>query len=61
MAPAEALPWNALQEAMVLLHVKAPERNTFLESITWQLHGALDVPRFHAAWQAVVDASPVLR
>ena len=40
---------------------RSPEQHPFVLSITWQLHGALDTARLHAAWRQLVASTPMLR
>jgi hypothetical protein len=49
-----------LQEG-ILFHTATADRPVYLVQITCELHGELDVPAFHRAWQAVVDRHAPLR
>lgn len=55
----DVYPCSPLQEGMIYLTLKRP-RN-YVVNLVLQLHDTVDVTKFQAAWQQVVQANPILR
>src|SRR4051794_26476608 len=54
-------PLSPLQEGMVYHALLDRENDAYVESVSFALDGALDVPAFRAAWAAVVARHAALR
>ncbi|APR84357.1 Malonyl CoA-acyl carrier protein transacylase [Minicystis rosea] len=57
----DVLPLSPLQQGILYHTMLSARRDTYVVSIDWSIAGALDVPAFTAAWQAVVDRHSILR
>ncbi|HYO52246.1 non-ribosomal peptide synthetase, partial [Archangium sp.] len=54
-------PLSPVQQGMLFHALQSPEQDAYFEQAVWRLGGALDIPVFRRAWQAVVDHNPILR
>lgn len=54
-------PLSSMQQGMLYQTLASPGDGTYTIVVSYRLKGALDVPRFVDAWQAVVNHQPVLR
>ena len=61
VAAAETYPLTPIQSGMLSLALSSEHRSYYTQQMGWDLHGALDVPRFAAAWESSVQRQPALR
>ncbi|RKH02615.1 amino acid adenylation domain-containing protein, partial [Corallococcus sp. CA047B] len=61
LAPQDLYPLSPMQQGMLFQVLLNPGAGEYFEQITWAIHSRLDVPAFHAAWQALIARHPVLR
>lgn len=54
-------PLSPMQQGMLFHSIFAPESGEYIEQMTAELHGKLDVSAFERAWQQVVTRHPILR
>ena len=52
---------SPMQQGMLFHSLYAPESGVYVEQLTAELVGSLDVAAFRHAWQQVVDRHPILR
>jgi amino acid adenylation domain-containing protein len=54
-------PLSPMQEGMLLHALLSPDTGIYIEQMSCELHGDLDVKAFQHAWQTVLDRHPILR
>lgn len=58
---ADVYPLSPLQAVMLSQSIAAPQSGLYFNQSGFQLSGTLDIPRFKAAWQNVVNRHTILR
>ena len=54
-------PLSPLQEGILAQSRTAPQRDSYVEVLSWEMEGTLDLHSFAQAWQWVVEKHPALR
>ncbi|QRN95171.1 non-ribosomal peptide synthase/polyketide synthase [Archangium violaceum] len=57
----EVYPLSPLQQGLLFHALMEPGTGLYVEQMSWEVNGALEVEAFRGAWNAVVDRTAVLR
>ncbi|HEY0607368.1 MAG TPA: condensation domain-containing protein, partial [Herpetosiphonaceae bacterium] len=58
---ADIYPLSPLQQGLLFHSLYNPESSLYLDQLTYELRGALDVAAFRKAWQEAIDTHAILR
>jgi amino acid adenylation domain-containing protein len=58
---ADILALTPMQEGMLYHHLKEPTRNIYVEQVSLNLFGEIDIKRFEEAWNFVIETNEMLR